>query len=445
MRTGAVIVAAGRSSRMGDFKPMLNVGTVSMARRVVAALREAGAETLVMVTGNNAEALEQHLEGEGLVFLRNSRFASTQMFDSAKIGFEYLQGKCDRILFTPVDIPLFTAESAAALLRSGAPLACPICNGETGHPLLISSELVPQLLSDGGDGGLRGAIRRLGIPMQEIPVRDPGVLLDADTPQDYESLVNYHNAAVNSRAGAPMMFRWQPDMVRFMRDASEYGSYYRELSRAILPYLGNGHICDAGCGLGYLSLELAKTAGKVTAVDIHPDALSVLRENCEKRGAANIETVCGDVFSLRPAEKYSAMVFCHFGDIDTILRHADSLCSGPVCIIKRNDDKHGFSPDSFRNKAAGHEAACRRLDDLGIAYRSFELECELGQPFRSMEDARLFFELYRQDNSAKLTDSLLRERLIHTGREDFPLYLPYVKKAGCIVLDPSGIPPEQRK
>ena len=127
MQTAALIVAAGMSSRMGDFKPMLNIGSISIAQRVVATFQQAGVDKIVMVTGYNATVLEKHLSNNGLVFLRNENYETTHMFDSACIGLEYVRDKCDRVLFTPVDIPLFTAATVSALLRSDALLACHVC------------------------------------------------------------------------------------------------------------------------------------------------------------------------------------------------------------------------------------------------------------------------------------------------------------------------------
>ena len=193
MRIGAVITAAGMSSRMGDFKPLLKIGSMSIVQRIVATLRQAGAENIVMVTGYNAEALEHHLAGSGIVFLRNEDYEHTHMFDSAKIGLAYLADKCDRILFTPVDIPLFTAATVTALLDSGAELACPMFAGESGHPLLMSDYVARKILSDSGEGGMRGAITRCGVDMTDIIVDDEGILHDADTPQDYNRLLEYHN------------------------------------------------------------------------------------------------------------------------------------------------------------------------------------------------------------------------------------------------------------
>ena len=193
MQIGAVIVAAGMSSRMGDFKPMLNIGSISIAQRVVATFHQAGVTRIAVVTGYNALKLERHLANNGLVFLRNENYASTQMFDSAKIGLAYLRDKCDRILFTPVDIPLFTAETVLKLIESGADLACPVCQGAAGHPLLIASSLVDRFLADSGENGLQGAISRCGTAMARIPVDDAGILHDADTPVDYKALLAYHN------------------------------------------------------------------------------------------------------------------------------------------------------------------------------------------------------------------------------------------------------------
>ena len=194
MQIGALIVAAGMSSRMGQFKPMLSIGSISVAQRIVATLSQSGVSKIVMVTGYNATALERHLAGNGIIFLRNEAYETTQMFDSVKIGLDYLQDKCDRILFTPVDVPLFTAKTVKTILDSGAPLACPMCEGKQGHPILIANELIPEILNDCGEMGLKGAMDRCSVPLSRIDVDDPGTIHDADTPEDFSALVDYHNS-----------------------------------------------------------------------------------------------------------------------------------------------------------------------------------------------------------------------------------------------------------
>ena len=77
------------------------------------------------------------------------------------------------------------------------------------------------------------------------------------------------------------MFQWNEEMVRFMRTASEYGDYHRRLVQRMRPALHSAdHICDAGCGLGYLSLALAPYVRRVTAADRSEASLDDLRQNC---------------------------------------------------------------------------------------------------------------------------------------------------------------------
>ena len=194
MQIGALIVAAGMSKRMGEFKPMLSIGSISVAQRVIATLSQAGVSKIVMVTGYNATILERHLSGNGIIFLRNENYETTQMFDSVKIGLSYLQDKCDKVLFTPVDVPLFTARTVKTILDSGAPLAVPMCEGQQGHPILIANALIPEILNDCGEMGLKGAMDRCSVPLLRIDVEDPGTIHDADTPEDFSQLLEYHNA-----------------------------------------------------------------------------------------------------------------------------------------------------------------------------------------------------------------------------------------------------------
>lgn len=194
MEVAALIVAAGMSSRMGEFKPLLHIGTISIAQRVIATFQRAGITKIVMVTGYNAAALEHQLAASGVIFLRNENYASTQMFDSVKIGLKYLENKCDKVLFTPVDVPLFTANTVKTILETNALLACPICRNEKGHPLLIDQSLIREILLDSGEQGLRGAAARCSAPIRYVPVEDYGTVCDADTPQDFAALVEYHNS-----------------------------------------------------------------------------------------------------------------------------------------------------------------------------------------------------------------------------------------------------------
>ena len=196
LKTGALIVAAGMSSRMGDFKPMLKIGPITLAQRIIITLRQAGADPIAVVTGHNADIFEKHLSNMGIVFLRNERYMETQMFDSAKIGLEYMQNQCDRVLFTPVDIPLFTRRTVELLLDCGGQLAAPVFEGKEGHPLLLPTALIPRILDYSGSGGLAGAVQYCGMEKTQAPVDDSGAIFDADTPEDYQELLQRYNSLI---------------------------------------------------------------------------------------------------------------------------------------------------------------------------------------------------------------------------------------------------------
>lgn len=231
-----------------------------------------------------------------------------------------------------------------------------------------------------------------------------------------------------------MMYQWSKDMVRFMRHASEYGDYNDRLVDWMCPHLQTGDcVCDAGCGLGYLSLSLAPYVQRVTAVDRNADALEVLRENCAAQGISNIETRCGDICNLPPEVPYDAMVFCFFGRMEEIAAIAKAQCRGTVFAFKKNYATHRFSVQQHPTGNDSFTVAKDWLTAHGVPFTAQELELELGQPFTSLDDARQFFEIYSRDTDKSLiTDAFLHEKLTETGRTDFPLYMPHKRSVGCL-------------
>ena len=235
---------------------------------------------------------------------------------------------------------------------------------------------------------------------------------------------------------------WQEDMIRFMTDASEYGDYYRQLTEKMLPWLSaDTHICDAGSGLGYLSLALAPYVKQVTAVEKHPDAAAVLTNNCRKRNIRNVSSLCGSIDEVLPNEKYDAMVFCFFGGIRYTLELAKQQCQGDVFVFTRNYKNHRFSAGSLPTGWDGYPEFRTLLESLKIPFRQQILMPEFGQPFRNFRDARLFYELYSKDNDQSiLTEEFLKAKLTETGRKDFPLYAPHQRQIAFLHFSVKDIP-----
>ncbi|HWS29380.1 MAG TPA: methyltransferase [Clostridia bacterium] len=238
------------------------------------------------------------------------------------------------------------------------------------------------------------------------------------------------------------MYKWTPDSIRFRMDAAEYTRFDAEIAAQILPRLKkDAYVCDAGCGLGYLSLALARNCARLAAIDTNAGALDVLRKNIDRMGIQNIDVVERDLFSMKPEPKYDAMVFCFFGRVSEALFAAKAQCRDKVFLIKKNWENHRFTLKETPLKGYTFEQSLKELDALQIPYKADTFSVEMGQPFRTLADAALFFETYRQEaDSASIAPEQIEDRLFTGGSGTFPYYLPSKKMLGLIEIDVRDIP-----
>lgn len=194
-----VILAAGLSSRMGAYKPLLEVDGVSMIRRVVAMMQAAGAGPVLVVTGYRGEELEVHLQGTGVQCVRNPDYASTQQLESLRLALAELRGRCRRVMISPADVPLVDPATVQALLAMPGDFVRPVWHGEVGHPVFLNAAWIDYLMAYDGPGGLRGAMERSGCDLRELPVEDRGTVLDNDTPADLARLLAWKESGDNAR------------------------------------------------------------------------------------------------------------------------------------------------------------------------------------------------------------------------------------------------------
>ncbi len=193
MKTGAVIVAAGTPRKPEESEPLMKMGSITVIQRLIFTMQQAELDPIVVVTGENDKRLEHHLGRQGVICLRNQESENSEMFDSARMGFSYIQDLCDQILFSPADIPLFTVDTVKRLIDSGRDLAVPMYEGKRGHPILINCRLFPAISAYEGTGGLRGALENCGCSLSFVDVGDRGTLFETDMSDDYEELLREHN------------------------------------------------------------------------------------------------------------------------------------------------------------------------------------------------------------------------------------------------------------
>lgn len=187
MENCAVILAAGLSSRMGAFKPLLKLNGRTMIERVYHTLTTGGCRHVVIVTGYHGDRIRAAFADKPVIWAENPAYATTDMLDSLRLGLMKVPESSGRILVTPTDIPLFSARTVQTLLAlpETIPAAVPFYGGKTGHPILLSAKSQSVIAAYQGDCGLAGALRAGHIEPVPIPVADEGILYDADRPEEF--------------------------------------------------------------------------------------------------------------------------------------------------------------------------------------------------------------------------------------------------------------------
>jgi molybdenum cofactor cytidylyltransferase len=188
----AILLAAGRSRRMGAFKPLLPFGGVSVAEACVAALRAGGAGEVVVVVGHRGaevRAALAHLEGLRFAF---NEIEGSEMGVSVARGVEALSEGDEAVLVALVDQPAVPPSEIAKLVearrRTGARLLVPEWEGRGGHPLLVDLSLRGELLGVVPEKGLRALFDAHRDEVLRVPAASPYVARDVDTWEDYAAL-----------------------------------------------------------------------------------------------------------------------------------------------------------------------------------------------------------------------------------------------------------------
>lgn len=227
------------------------------------------------------------------------------------------------------------------------------------------------------------------------------------------------------------MREWSADSIRFLADASERLRFNDALAARAAKHIPPGaRVLDAGCGLGYLSLSLLPYCGRVTAADSSAAALAVLRENAAGADAARLDIRQGDVFAIPESERFDVVVCCFFASVEETLRLAQKHGARTAVLFKKDWQTRRFSlrEEPVRNITLAEAAA--ELGALGVPYVSETFPLDMGQPFRSADDAARFFTLY--SGGGPVSPEEAAGRLEAADSPDFPLYLPAVRRVGMI-------------
>lgn len=188
---GAVL-AAGRSTRMGQPKALLELAGRPFVARICDVLREAGVGPLMVVVGHVTGPIVDALDADVEAVV--NRDYDLGMLSSLQTALAAVPEDAAGLLMALVDHPAVRVETVAALLTrhaaGDADIVIPTFAGRQGHPVIWGRRVWPELLAADPATGARPVIRRDPSRVARVPVDDPGIRVDVDRPEDYRRLVD---------------------------------------------------------------------------------------------------------------------------------------------------------------------------------------------------------------------------------------------------------------
>jgi molybdenum cofactor cytidylyltransferase len=193
---GAIVLAAGSSSRMGSPKQTLQFRGKSLLRRAALAALEAGCSPVIVVTGAHSELSRRELDGLDVREVLNTLW-ETGMASSIRAGVEGLlsaDADIDAAVFLLCDQPHVTADLISGLIAAhhatGRPIVASTYGGSFGVPALFNRTLFAELARLEGAAGAKQVIKRHASEAYLLPFRNGEV--DVDTPDDFSRLITKH-------------------------------------------------------------------------------------------------------------------------------------------------------------------------------------------------------------------------------------------------------------
>jgi molybdenum cofactor cytidylyltransferase len=160
----------------------------AIARRLL----EGGLDPLIVVVGHEAERVKEALEDEPVIVVVNPAHGEG-VSTSVKAGIAALPSDVDAALIALGDMPKVTSTHVTRLIAAFAPdqgraIGVPTYRGRRGNPVLWAKAFFGEMERLTGDRGARGLIEKHRDRVYEVEMDDSGVLIDIDTPEDFEAV-----------------------------------------------------------------------------------------------------------------------------------------------------------------------------------------------------------------------------------------------------------------
>jgi molybdenum cofactor cytidylyltransferase len=178
-----VLLAAGFSSRAGDFKLAWRIGDRPLIACQVD-LFQPFCEKIIVVAGFRIELIRKLLESNSQVQIVENKDFQKGMFSSIQVGVAQVSND---FYICPADYPAILPTTIQKLNNSQGKIRIPVYQKRKGHPVYFEKECKEGILDEKQDSSLRDYIARIGFTTVEVD--DPGILQDIDTKEDYKRIL----------------------------------------------------------------------------------------------------------------------------------------------------------------------------------------------------------------------------------------------------------------
>lgn len=192
LKVAGIVLAAGRSSRMGQPKQLLSFRGRTILEWTVDNALASSLHRVIVVLGHDAASVQPFIEQRGVDLVINPSPEAGQS-SSLKAGLHALTNEIDAALFLLGDQPLVAPETIDRIVATFAafpsPIVMPTFNGKRGNPVLFSRQTFPRIETLSGDCGARALFQEYAGDIRSVDVHTPTILFDLDTPEDYRRLL----------------------------------------------------------------------------------------------------------------------------------------------------------------------------------------------------------------------------------------------------------------
>jgi molybdenum cofactor cytidylyltransferase len=187
----AIVLAAGKSSRMGLPKMILPWGSTTVIGKVVTTVQAAGISEIKVVTGGNQREVEDALNGFPIEFIFNPNYSAGDMISSVKEGLRSLPDLSEAALIVLGDQPQIEITTIRVIIEcfysSRCGIVFPSYHMHRGHPWMLEKSLWKEVIELEKDKTLRDFVQQQQNKIKYVCVNTPSIIQDLDTKEDYKS------------------------------------------------------------------------------------------------------------------------------------------------------------------------------------------------------------------------------------------------------------------